>query len=128
MIQWLHRLRLGSATARLLRSCVRIPLGHGYLSVVSFMCCQVEVSARIRSLVQTIASEFICVALSMLNCDSDPLHLQCLGRMRSLLSKTERLEFYLVNTLMFPHYLRRCCKVVYLFTVIRILYVFLFCI
>ena len=33
------------AAARLLRSWVRIPQGHGYLSVVSVVCCQVEVSA-----------------------------------------------------------------------------------
>ena len=31
--------------ARLRRSWVRIPPGHGYLSVVSVVCCQVEVSA-----------------------------------------------------------------------------------
>ena len=35
----------GPAAARLLRSWVRIPPGHGYLSVVSVVCCQVEVSA-----------------------------------------------------------------------------------
>jgi hypothetical protein len=34
-----------SAAAHLLRSWVRIPPGHGYLSVVSVVCCQVEVSA-----------------------------------------------------------------------------------
>ena len=33
------------AAAYLLRSWVRIPPGHGYLSVVSVVCCQVEVSA-----------------------------------------------------------------------------------
>ena len=33
------------AAAHLLRSWVRIPPGHGYLSVVSVVCCQVEVSA-----------------------------------------------------------------------------------
>ena len=33
------------AAARLLRSWVRIPPVHGYLSVVSVVCCQVEVSA-----------------------------------------------------------------------------------
>ena len=38
--------------ARLLRSWVRIPPGHGYLSVVSVVCCQVEVSATSWSLVQ----------------------------------------------------------------------------
>ena len=40
------------ATARLLKSWVRIPPGNGYLSVVSVVCCQVEVSATSRSLVQ----------------------------------------------------------------------------
>jgi hypothetical protein len=34
-----------SQAAHLLRSWVRIPPGHGYLSVVSVVCCQVEVSA-----------------------------------------------------------------------------------
>ena len=34
-----------SRAARLLRSWVRIPPGHGCLSVVSVVCCQVEVSA-----------------------------------------------------------------------------------
>ena len=38
-------LRRRSAAARLLRLWVRIPMGHGYLSVVSVVCCQVEVSA-----------------------------------------------------------------------------------
>jgi hypothetical protein len=33
------------AAAHLLRSWVRLPPGHGYLSVVSAVCCQVEVSA-----------------------------------------------------------------------------------
>jgi hypothetical protein len=33
------------AAAHLLRSWVRIQRGHGYLSVVSVVCCQVEVSA-----------------------------------------------------------------------------------
>ena len=32
-------------TAHLLKSGVRIPPGHGYLSDVSVVCCQVEVSA-----------------------------------------------------------------------------------
>jgi hypothetical protein len=38
-------LNCSSSAARLLRSWVRIPLGHGCLSVVSVVCCQVEVSA-----------------------------------------------------------------------------------
>ena len=43
--QWQRGLRRRSAAARLLRSWVRIPPGQGYLSVVSVVCCQVEVSA-----------------------------------------------------------------------------------
>ena len=43
--KWPRGLRRRSATARLLRSWVRIPRGHGCLSVVSVVCCQVEVSA-----------------------------------------------------------------------------------
>jgi hypothetical protein len=45
-------LKSRSAAAPLLRSWVRIPPGHGYLSVVSVVCCQVEVSATSWSLVQ----------------------------------------------------------------------------
>ena len=40
------------AAPHLLRSWVRIPSGHGYLSVVSVVCFQVEVSATSWSLVQ----------------------------------------------------------------------------
>jgi hypothetical protein len=54
--QWPRGLRRKSAAARLLRSWARIPPegggGHGCLSVVRVVCCQVEVSATSRSLVQ----------------------------------------------------------------------------
>ena len=50
--QWPRGLRRGSAAARLLRWWVRIPPGHGSLSVVSVVCCLVEVSATSGSLVQ----------------------------------------------------------------------------
>ena len=50
--QWPRGLRRRSAAARLLRLWVRIPPGHGCLSVVSVVCCQVEVSETSRSLVQ----------------------------------------------------------------------------
>ena len=50
--QWPRGLRRRSTAARLLRSWVRIPLGHGCLSVVSVVCCQLEVSATDWSLVQ----------------------------------------------------------------------------
>ena len=43
--RWWRCLRCGSAAAPLLRQWVRIPPGHGWFSVVSIMCCQVEVSA-----------------------------------------------------------------------------------
>jgi len=50
--QWPRGLRRMSAAARLLRLWVRIPPEPGYLSVVSVVCCQVEVSATSWSLVQ----------------------------------------------------------------------------
>ena len=43
--QWPSGLRRRSTAARLLRSWVRIPPGQECLSVVSVVCCQVEVSA-----------------------------------------------------------------------------------
>ena len=59
--QWPCGLTHMSAAARLLRLWVRIPpVGHGCLSVVSVVCCQVEVSATGRSLVQ--GSPTDCVA------------------------------------------------------------------
>ena len=42
--QWPHGLRRRSTAARLLRLWVRIPPG-AWMSVVSVVCCQVEVSA-----------------------------------------------------------------------------------
>ena len=42
--QWPRGLRRKSMAARLLRLWVRIPPGHGCLSVVGVVCCQVEVS------------------------------------------------------------------------------------
>jgi hypothetical protein len=42
--RWPRGLRRGSAAARLMRLRVRIPLG-GWMSLVSVVCCQVEVSA-----------------------------------------------------------------------------------
>jgi hypothetical protein len=50
--QWPRVLRRRSSAARLLRLWVRIPRGHGCLSVVGVLCCQVEVSATDWSLVQ----------------------------------------------------------------------------
>ena len=51
--QWQRGLRRGSAAARLLGLRVQIPPGgHGRLSLVRVVCCQVEVSATGRSIVQ----------------------------------------------------------------------------
>jgi hypothetical protein len=49
--QWPRGLRYRSSAARLLRPCVRIP-PRAWMFVVSVLCCQVEVSATIWSLVQ----------------------------------------------------------------------------
>jgi hypothetical protein len=43
--QWPCSLRRGSAAVRLLGLWVRIPPGHRYLSVVSVVCFQVDISA-----------------------------------------------------------------------------------
>jgi hypothetical protein len=65
--QWQRGLRHRSAAERLLRSWVRIPPGggHGYLSLVQCLCCQVEVSATGRSLVQRSPTECV-VCLSVM--------------------------------------------------------------
>ena len=56
---WTRLLRRRSAAARLLEMGVRIPPGHGCLSVVSGVNCQVEVSAAsVWSLVQSRPAEY----------------------------------------------------------------------
>jgi hypothetical protein len=54
---WLRCLTRGSAAIRLLELWVRIQRGHGCLSLVSVVCCQVEVSAWGWSLVQRSPTE-----------------------------------------------------------------------
>ena len=49
--QWPRRLRCASAASHLLGLRVRIPPGHGCVSLVNVVCCQVEVSATGRSLI-----------------------------------------------------------------------------
>jgi hypothetical protein len=44
--------------------------GHGCLSVVSAVYCQVEVSATDRSLVQRSPTECVCVSLSVIKCNN----------------------------------------------------------
>jgi hypothetical protein len=55
--KWPRGLRRRSTAARLLKTWFRIPPGHGYLSVVSVVCCQVEVSWTSWSLVQRSPTE-----------------------------------------------------------------------
>ena len=55
--QWPLGLRRRSRAARLLRSWVRIPLA-ALMSAVSVVCCQVEVSATSRSLVQRSPTDY----------------------------------------------------------------------
>ena len=62
--QWPRGLRCGSTAARFLGLWVRIPPG-AWMSVLSVVCCQVEVSATGRSLVQKSPTECdasLCVA------------------------------------------------------------------
>jgi hypothetical protein len=50
--------------------------GHGCLSLVNVVCCQVEVSATDRSLVQRSGTECLCVLLDAIRCNNNPLDLQ----------------------------------------------------
>jgi hypothetical protein len=50
--QWARGLRRESAAARFLELWVRIPPGHGCLSLVGVVCCHVQVSVPGRSLVE----------------------------------------------------------------------------
>ena len=55
---------------------VRIPLGHGYLSVVNVVSFQIEISATDRSLVQRSPTICMCVSLNVIRCNNNPLHLE----------------------------------------------------
>jgi len=58
MPRWPRSLTGGSAAARLLRLWVRIPARHGFLSLVSAVYYQVEISAKDRSLIQKSPTEY----------------------------------------------------------------------
>jgi hypothetical protein len=47
---------------------------HGCLSIVKVVCCQVEVSATARAIVQKNPTE--CLSLSVIKCNNKPLHQQ----------------------------------------------------
>jgi hypothetical protein len=69
--QWLRGLRRGSAAARFWDCGFESRRGHGCLSVVCVMCCQVEVSATGRSLVQRnpAGCMCVCVCVCLIVCD-----------------------------------------------------------
>ena len=68
---WPRDLRRGSAAVRFLGLWARIPMG-AWMSVclVSVVCCQVEVSATDRSLVQRSPTD--CVFSCVMDCDQVP--------------------------------------------------------
>jgi hypothetical protein len=55
--QWPRGLKRGSAAVRLLGLWVQFPPGHGCLSLVCVVCCQIDVSASGCSLVQRSPTE-----------------------------------------------------------------------
>ena len=68
--------------------------GHGYLSLVIVVCCQAEVSATGRSLVQRTPTDCVCVCvcvlLNAIKCSNKPVNLQRVdirGRLRKKGSK-----------------------------------------
>ena len=54
--------------------------GHGCLSLVNVVRCQIQLSATVRSIVQWSPNECVCVcvcvSLSMIKCNNNPLHQQ----------------------------------------------------
>jgi hypothetical protein len=46
------------------------------VSLVSVVCCQVDVPATGRSLVQRNPTVFVCVSLSAIRCANNPIHLK----------------------------------------------------
>ena len=79
---WLHILRNGSAATRLLGTRVRISPAS-LMSFVDVECFQVEVSATGRSLVQKGPTECVCVHMSVIWWNNNPLHLKRVGKKRS---------------------------------------------
>jgi hypothetical protein len=69
------RSRRRSVAASLLGLQVRNPPG-AFMSEVSVVCCQADVSAMCRSLVQRSPTDCVCVSLNVVRCNSNPQHLQ----------------------------------------------------
>ena len=66
--RWPSRIRRGSAAACFLALWVRIPLGHGCPSVMSVVCCQVEVSASGWSPLLKSPTECVCMCVCVCVC------------------------------------------------------------
>ena len=95
-LQWPRGLRRASATARLLGMRVRNPLGAW--KSVSCECCVLsgKVYATGGSLVQRSPTECgVCVSLSVIRCNNNPLHLQWVGR-RGQTKKESEFQMYLL--------------------------------
>jgi len=59
-------------------------------SVMSVLCCQVEVSVMGRTLIQRIPTACVCVSLNVIRCNNNTLHLQWVSRRGQ--NKKERKE------------------------------------
>jgi hypothetical protein len=104
--RWPRRLRRGSAAACFVGLRVRIPAA-ACMSLVTVVCCQVEVSATSQSLVQSSPAEcvcvcvyvclWLCVSLSTIRCNNNPLHLQWLHRKQSDWGITIKKDYILLS-------------------------------
>jgi hypothetical protein len=94
--RWPRGLRDGFTASRFLGLRVRIPLRHGCLSVVNVVCCQLEVSATGRSLVQRNPTECAraCASLCVIRCYNKPLHFLWVGRRGKTKKERKKKEYY----------------------------------
>jgi hypothetical protein len=86
--------------------------GHGYLSAVSVVCCQVEVSASGRSLVQRSRTESV---VSVITNNKEGLHLQVIERFKAQLLlfilHHQHLRFEFVLHIVFRRLIKKRCMV-----------------
>jgi len=75
--------------------------GHGCLSVVNVVCCQVEVSTTGRSLVQRSHKWCVCVSLGVIKRSTLPLYLKGVGGKVRLRKQELKKRFPLLNNFIF---------------------------